>query len=141
MGYVIPKSFPPLLDRIRKLVRKSRLSGFWRSVWRRYGRVVLDEAQIEWIVRAEGRGIKNGDIARIQGISTRRVRQLYSGYRRTGVVPTLGKPGRPKSPPITRARGARSGPPTRSTGSAPATWRRRSSPRASGLITGGYTGS
>jgi transposase len=45
--------------------------------------------------------MKNRDIACIQEISTRRVRRLYSEYRRMGAVPVLGKPGRPKSPPIT----------------------------------------
>ena len=101
--YVIPESFPPLLARLRNLVRKSRLSGFWRSVWKRYGRAVLDEAQVEWIVKAKGRGMKNDDVARIQGVSARRVRQLYGEYRRTGVVPALKKAGRPKSPPITES--------------------------------------
>ena len=45
--------------------------------------------------------MKNADIARTQGISARRIRQLCSEYRRTGVVPVLGRPGRPKSPPVT----------------------------------------
>ena len=45
--------------------------------------------------------MKNADIARAQGISARRIRQLCSEYRRTGVVPVLGRPGRPKSPPVT----------------------------------------
>jgi len=100
-AYVIPKSFPPLLRRIRRLVRKSRLGEFWRSIWKRYGRGLLDQAQLEWIVKAREGGMTNGDISRIQGISTRRVRQLYSEYRKTGAVPILKKPGRPTSPAIT----------------------------------------
>jgi putative transposase len=99
--YLIPESFPPLLRRLHKLIRRSRLGEFWKGVWRRYGHAVLDERQIEWIVRARERGGKNEDIARVQNITARRVRQLYSLYRRTGVVPTLGKPGRPRSPGIT----------------------------------------
>jgi len=63
---------------------------------------MLDQSQIEWIVKAKQEGNKrNEDIARIQGISTRRVRQLYSQYKKTGAVPTLKKPGRPKGPDIT----------------------------------------
>ena len=36
---------------------------------------MLDQAQIEWVIRAKERGMKNADIARIQEISTRRVSQ------------------------------------------------------------------
>jgi len=45
--------------------------------------------------------MKNADIARVQEISTRRVRQLYSQYRKSGTVPRLKKPGRPKAPDVT----------------------------------------
>jgi putative transposase len=62
---------------------------------------MLDQSQIEWIVKARREGRINADIARIQGISTRRVRQLYSQYRKTGAMPTLKKPGRPRGPDIT----------------------------------------
>jgi hypothetical protein len=62
---------------------------------------VLDERQVEWIIRARERGGKNEDIARVQNITARRVRQLYSIYRRTGAVPVLKRPGRPKSPELT----------------------------------------
>ncbi len=62
---------------------------------------MLDQSQIEWIVKAKNEGKKNADIARIQDISARRVRQLYSLYRNEGVVPTLRKPGRPRTPDIT----------------------------------------
>ena len=102
-AYVILKSFPPsVLKRVHNLVRTSRLGEFWRSVWSRYGRGMLDESQVEWIIKAKNEGKKtNEDIARIQGISTRRVRQLYSSYRRTGTIPVLKRPGRPRGPDVT----------------------------------------
>jgi putative transposase len=62
---------------------------------------MLDQSQIDWIVKARQEGRTNADIARIQGISARRVRQLYALYRKTGATPTLKKPGRPKGPDIT----------------------------------------
>ncbi len=62
---------------------------------------MLDQSQIEWITKAKIEGRRNEDIARIQGISTRRVRQLYSQYRKSGTMPMLKKPGRPKGPDIT----------------------------------------
>ena len=62
---------------------------------------MLDQAQVEWIIKAKDRCMKNADIARIQEISTRRVRQLYSQYRKSGTVPRLKKPGRPKAPDVT----------------------------------------
>jgi putative transposase len=98
--YLIRKSFPPL-KRIHKLIRKSILGEFWRSIWRKYGHDVLDQAQVEWIIKAKERCMKNADIARIQEISTRRVRQLYSQYRKSSIVPRLKEPGRPKGPDVT----------------------------------------
>ena len=86
ISYLIQKSFPPLLKRIHKLIRKSILGDFWRSVWGKYGHDVLDQAQVEWIIKAKGRCMKNADIARIQEISTRRVRQLYSQARALKLV-------------------------------------------------------
>jgi len=62
---------------------------------------VLDQAQVEWIIKAKERCMKNADIARIQEISTRRVRQLYSQYRKSSIVPRLKEPGRPKAPDVT----------------------------------------
>lgn len=32
----------------------------------------------------------------IQRVSRRRIEQLWQSYRRTGIVPALGKPGRPR---------------------------------------------
>ena len=51
--YVIPKSLHPLLRRIHKIIRKSRLGGFWQGIWRKYGHAVLDQAQIEWIIKTK----------------------------------------------------------------------------------------
>jgi putative transposase len=82
------------------VIRKSRLGEFWRGVWKKYHRhaVVLDQSQIEWIIKAKIEGDKrNEDIARIQEVSARRVQQLYAQYRRTGTVPVLKEAGRPGS--------------------------------------------
>ena len=38
--------------------------------------------------------MKNINIARSQNISTRRVKQLYSEYKKTGIMPVLKKPGK-----------------------------------------------
>ena len=59
--------------------------------------MLLTQSQIEWIVRtkAEGR-TSNEDIASAQGVSVRRVQQLYAQWRRTGQVPVPGKAGRPR---------------------------------------------
>ena len=60
--------------------------------------MVLDQSQIEWIIKAKIEGDKrNEDIARIQEVSVRRVQQLYAQYRRTGTVPVLKEAGRPGS--------------------------------------------
>lgn len=99
--YLIPKSFPPLLRRLHKLIRYVRLSEFWLSLWRRYGHAVLDEKQVEWIIKARCEGKRNLDVADAMGVSVRRVRQLYSQYRRSGSIPVLKKPGRRRAPEIT----------------------------------------
>jgi len=97
---LIPILFHPL-RRINNLIRKTRLSEFWLSLWRKYGHGVLEQRQIEWIVKARNEGKKNIDIANVQGVSVRRVQQLYSAYRRSGSIPVLRKPGRPRAPEIT----------------------------------------
>ena len=89
--YLIPKSLHPLARRIHKLIRKTRLSEFWKGLWSRYGRGMLDQAQVEWIVKAKEKGESNQDITRAQGISVRRVQQLYGEYRRSGNEPAIGK--------------------------------------------------
>ena len=56
----------------------------------------LDPIQISWIIKSKEDGAKNADVASSMKISVRWVQKLYSRYRRTGAVPILGKPGRPK---------------------------------------------
>jgi len=98
---LIKQLFHPL-KRIHKLIRKTRLSEFWLSLWKKYGHGVLDQGQVEWIIKAKSDGkLCNQDIANSQGISVRRVQQLYSLYGKTGVTPQIGKPGRPNGPAIT----------------------------------------
>ncbi|MGC9088495.1 MAG: hypothetical protein ACP5IF_07820, partial [Conexivisphaera sp.] len=72
------------------------LGNFWLSMIRKYGRGVLDGEQIRWIVGAKDKGeLTNREIADAQGISVRRVQQLYSEYRRSGSVPEPRRAGRP----------------------------------------------
>lgn len=98
--YVIPNSFHPLLRRIHRIIRKTRLGELWLGVWKKYHghAAVLEQSQIEWIVKAKIDGTKtNEDIARIQEVSVRRVQQLYAQYRGTGTIPMLKEAGRPRS--------------------------------------------
>jgi transposase len=46
--------------------------------------------------KTKGNGeMSNKDIATIQHVSVIRIKQLWSQYTHTGVIPTLGKAGRP----------------------------------------------
>ena len=48
---------------------------------------MLSEDQVKWIVNAKLEGkLTNRKIASVQRISTRRVQQLYSKYKSTGVI-------------------------------------------------------
>jgi putative transposase len=58
--------------------------------------VKLDEKAIKWIIREKKKGTPTRIIAEIEGISTRRVNQIYRQYKETGEIPELRKPGRPK---------------------------------------------
>ena len=49
---------------------------------------------------AETRGRGTGEIALIQRVSHRRVEQVWQAYKRTGVLPTLKMPGKPKGAPV-----------------------------------------
>jgi len=64
---------------------------------KKYRHNMLTDDQVRWIVkqRIEGR-MKNEDIALVQGISVRRVQQIYAVYRKAGSVPVLKKAGRSK---------------------------------------------
>ncbi len=87
------------------MVRRVRLGEFWSSFWRRYGHAVLEQSQVEWIIKAKNEGVlKNEDIANAQGISVSRVQQLYRAYRKSGgtTIPVLKRAGRPRSPDITK---------------------------------------
>ncbi len=99
--YVIPNSFHPLLRRIHRIIRKTRLGEFWLGVWRKYHghAVALEQSQIEWIIKTKIEGKRsNEEIARVQEVSVRRVQQLYAQYKRTGgTIPVLKEPGRPRS--------------------------------------------
>ena len=57
----------------------------------------LDPVKVGWIVREMEKGDKDSaEIATSMGVSVRRVQQIYAKYRKTGKVPALGMPGRPK---------------------------------------------
>jgi putative transposase len=58
--------------------------------------VKLNERKIRWIIQQKLGGRGTGELALIQRVSRRRVEQLWQAYRRTGVLPALKKPGRPK---------------------------------------------
>jgi hypothetical protein len=55
----------------------------------------LDDRKIRWIIREKSRGMRTGEVALVQRITPRRVRQLWHAYRHEGAIPVLGKPGRP----------------------------------------------
>ncbi|MFP3130315.1 MAG: hypothetical protein RXR51_01850 [Nitrososphaeria archaeon] len=66
---------------------------------KRYGRSMLSEDQVKWIVNAKLEGkLTNREIASVQGVSTRRVQQLYREYKSTGVIHVQKKAGRYKQP-------------------------------------------
>jgi putative transposase len=58
--------------------------------------VKLDEKAIKWIIREKEKGTLAKEIAEIEGVTPRRVNQIYRQYRDTGEIPKLRKPGRPK---------------------------------------------
>ncbi|MGC8912145.1 MAG: DDE-type integrase/transposase/recombinase [Thermoprotei archaeon] len=91
---VIRKSFPPLMRRISRLVKSSILGDFWKSVLKKNERAMLNDGQVRWIIKSKEEGCRSSDIARLQDISERRVRQIYSYYRKVGEIPQFKKPGR-----------------------------------------------
>jgi putative transposase len=62
--------------------------------------VKLNGRKIRWIIQQKLGGRGTGELALIQRVSRRRVEQLWQAYRRTGVLPALKKPGRPKKATI-----------------------------------------
>ena len=66
---------------------------------KRYVYNLLNEEQIRWIIRAKQEGkLTNREIANLQGISVRRVQQLYSEYGKHGTLHEIRKAGRPRVP-------------------------------------------
>jgi putative transposase len=62
--------------------------------------VKLNERKIRWIIQQKLGGRGTGEVALIQRVSRRRIEQLWQAYRRTGILPTLKKPGRPSKASI-----------------------------------------
>ena len=60
----------------------------------------LNDMKIRWIIHEKLRGRRVSELALIQGITPRRVKQLCQVYRLTGAIPTLRRTGRPKKDPI-----------------------------------------
>ena len=56
----------------------------------------LDDRKIRWIIHEKMRGRGTGELALIQRITPRRVKQLWQDYKRNGTIPVLKKPGRPR---------------------------------------------
>lgn len=55
----------------------------------------LDEQKIRWIIREKRRGfLRNGEIAWLQGVSVRRIQQVWRDFRLSGRIPELRRPGR-----------------------------------------------
>jgi putative transposase len=60
-------------------------------------RVKLNNRKIRWLIQEKLRGRGSGELALIQKVTRRRVEQLWQTYRETRAMPTLKKPGRPRS--------------------------------------------
>ncbi|AAM03804.1 integrase [Methanosarcina acetivorans C2A] len=61
--------------------------------------VKLNGKKIRWIIAQKSKGESTSTIAEIQGISARRVQQIYKEYVETGQLPQVGiNLGRPKNP-------------------------------------------
>jgi len=59
--------------------------------------VKLNNRKIRWLIQEKLRGRGSGELALIQKVTRRRVEQLWQTYKETRVIPTLKKPGRPRS--------------------------------------------
>jgi putative transposase len=59
--------------------------------------VKLNNRKTRWLIQEKLRGRGSGELALIQKVTRRRVEQLWQTYRKTGLIPTLKKPGRPRS--------------------------------------------
>ena len=56
----------------------------------------LDPARVKWMAGEMKKRGRSAGIASRMEVSPRRARQIYAQYRRTGEVPALGMPGRPR---------------------------------------------
>jgi putative transposase len=87
------------------LTRRVRARWIWSRGRRYWIFVKLDPVKVAWIIKQKEEGaMKNEAIARGMRISVRRVQELYSSYKRTGIVPELGKPGRKRIEPTDEER-------------------------------------
>jgi putative transposase len=59
--------------------------------------VKLNNRKTRWLIQEKLRGRGSSELALIQKVTRRRVEQLGQTYRKTGLIPTLKKPGRPRS--------------------------------------------
>jgi putative transposase len=59
--------------------------------------VKLNNRKIRWLIQEKLRGRGAGELALIQKVTRRRIEQLWQNYRKTGVMPILRNPGRPRS--------------------------------------------
>ncbi len=83
-----------MLHPLTRIAGSANPGKFWLSMLKKYGRGVLDKDQIKWMVRVKDKGeLTNREIAYAQGVSVRRVQQLYSEYRRSGGYLSPGKLG------------------------------------------------
>ena len=57
----------------------------------------LEPVKVEYIIRQKELGKSTKEIAEGMKMSGRWVQKLYAGYRKTGEIPTLKKPGRHKT--------------------------------------------
>jgi len=81
--YVIRKLLHPLA-RIDWIVRKSILSDFWKSIWRKYGYggvAKLDDDKIAWIIKSKSQArLTNRDIADAANVSISRVQSMFEKF-------------------------------------------------------------
>jgi putative transposase len=56
----------------------------------------LDPVKVAWIIKQKEKGEHNDAVACTMKISVRWVQALWSRYRKSGTMPELGKPGRPR---------------------------------------------
>ena len=107
---IVPKSFRMLADGLARCLagvemvvggseRPALRKRYVRNRGKRY-RVAakLDPVKVAWIVREMEKGDRgSAEIASCMGVSARRVQQIHAEYRRTGAVPALAMPGRPRA--------------------------------------------